>query len=276
MTISHPLGVSLSTEIEESGIKAIFYTKKVGSKVSGDEIGFPGHTFKIRGGSDLAGFPHRRGIKGEGLKRVLQEKSSTSGPRRKKTQKKTGGQKIVDLRGVRLKKRVRGEELSEWTRQINLVLADEEKLEEANIKDDEFLRPIAEKIGDIVLRWGFEGIEVSEDDTSMSLGQKIRELGFSESDFKEAKEKIGAEVLKIDNRKEVFNKLQKIKKNNPPLVGVRVAQELIEIYKNAKKEEIAKEDVGDSITNAIREVIQKASTGNLKRKGSFSFTVREG
>lgn len=45
--------------------------KKIGEKVSGDSIGFPGYEFEISGGSDFCGFPMRRDVRGTARKKVL-------------------------------------------------------------------------------------------------------------------------------------------------------------------------------------------------------------
>jgi small subunit ribosomal protein S6e len=45
--------------------------KKIGEKVSGDSIGFPGYEFELTGGSDYCGFPMRRDVRGTARKKVL-------------------------------------------------------------------------------------------------------------------------------------------------------------------------------------------------------------
>ena len=45
--------------------------KKIGEKVSGESIGFPGYEFEISGGSDYCGFPMRRDVRGTARKKVL-------------------------------------------------------------------------------------------------------------------------------------------------------------------------------------------------------------
>ena len=46
---------------------------KIGDKVSGEAIGFPGYAFEITGGSDKCGFPMRKGIQ-FARKKVLTQK----------------------------------------------------------------------------------------------------------------------------------------------------------------------------------------------------------
>ena len=48
--------------------------KRIGEKISGEELGFPGYEFEITGGSDKSGFPMRKGIQ-QARKKVLIGKS---------------------------------------------------------------------------------------------------------------------------------------------------------------------------------------------------------
>ena len=45
--------------------------KKLGDKVSGNDIGFPGYEFELTGGSDYCGFPMRRDVMGSVRKKIL-------------------------------------------------------------------------------------------------------------------------------------------------------------------------------------------------------------
>ncbi len=55
-----------------SGKEAEFFLKKrIGEKISGDSIGFPGYEFEISGGSDYCGFPMRKDVRGTARKKVL-------------------------------------------------------------------------------------------------------------------------------------------------------------------------------------------------------------
>jgi small subunit ribosomal protein S6e len=48
-----------------------FMNKKIGDKVHGDSFDFPGYEFEITGGSDNAGFPMRKDVKGTMRKKIL-------------------------------------------------------------------------------------------------------------------------------------------------------------------------------------------------------------
>ena len=96
-----------------------FIGKSLGDKVHGKEISpnLSEYELEITGASDIAGFPHMKGAAGIALRRVLLTKGWGMHDSRK---------------GVRVKKTVRGEKLSEKTAQINLKVVKEgsKKLEE--------------------------------------------------------------------------------------------------------------------------------------------------
>ena len=87
--------------------------KKIGEKISGDAIGFPGYEFEITGGSDYCGFPMRRDVRGSARKKVL----IVSGVGIRK-----------NVRGRKIRKTVAGNTVYSKTAQINLkVLKQGEK-----------------------------------------------------------------------------------------------------------------------------------------------------
>jgi small subunit ribosomal protein S6e len=69
--------------------------KRIGDKVSGDNLGFNGYEFQITGGSDKCGFPMRKGIQIHRQKILLGEGVGFCGKKRKlrkkSTRKKQGG-----------------------------------------------------------------------------------------------------------------------------------------------------------------------------------------
>jgi len=93
--------------------------KPIKERFDGKEIGneFEGYEFEITGGSDIAGFPLSKDVEGIGLRRVLLTKGwGMKDPRK----------------GVRLRKTVRGKNISEKTVQINMKIIKhgKKKLEE--------------------------------------------------------------------------------------------------------------------------------------------------
>ncbi|MBI2102218.1 30S ribosomal protein S6e [Candidatus Woesearchaeota archaeon] len=62
-------GKSVQKELKGTQTEALL-GKRLTQTVSGDVLGFPGYEFLITGGSDICGFPMRKGIQ-EARKRVL-------------------------------------------------------------------------------------------------------------------------------------------------------------------------------------------------------------
>jgi small subunit ribosomal protein S6e len=81
--------------------------KKIGEEVDGGLIGFPGYILKITGGSDSSGIPMRFDVHGPVKKRILLMK----GPCYK-----------VKRAGNKRRKVVRGNEITDDMKQINMVV----------------------------------------------------------------------------------------------------------------------------------------------------------
>jgi len=81
--------------------------KKIGDKVSGSFIGLEGYELEIRGGSDKNGFPMRADVEGTARKKLL----LTRGVGMKKTKG-----------GLRRRKSVRGNTVSQDIAQINTIV----------------------------------------------------------------------------------------------------------------------------------------------------------
>jgi len=128
--------------------------KKIGEKVSGKEIssGLNGYEFEIRGASDKAGFTAMENVEGETLKKVL----LTYGKAMKKRPRKEGKKKQLckKPKGLRLRRTVRGNTISDAIVQINLkILKDGTKklseiFPEQNKKDEQVQeeKPVEEKV----------------------------------------------------------------------------------------------------------------------------------
>ena len=92
--------------------------KSIGEKLDGKEISsdLAGYELEITGTSDIAGFPGKKSIEGPELKRVL----LTKGWGMHKKPRKEGKKKVSTPKGLRLRKTVRGNTISDKTVQINL------------------------------------------------------------------------------------------------------------------------------------------------------------
>jgi len=99
--------------------------KKLGEKIDGKDISpnFAGYELEIRGASDKSGFTAMKDVEGESMKKVL----LTYGKAMKKRPRKEGKKKQLckKPKGLRLRKTVRGNTISDAISQINLkVLKD--------------------------------------------------------------------------------------------------------------------------------------------------------
>ncbi|OYT43674.1 MAG: 30S ribosomal protein S6e [Candidatus Aenigmarchaeota archaeon ex4484_56] len=93
----------------------LFHGKKIGDKINGDLIGLSNYEIQITGGSDKQGFPMKKGVAGSGRKKLLLIRGV--GIRKK---------------GIRRRKSVRGEVISDEIAQINMKIIKEgdQKFEE--------------------------------------------------------------------------------------------------------------------------------------------------
>ncbi len=106
-TISNPKNGKSYTKALETDT---FVGKKLGEKISGDEVGLPGYELQITGGSDNAGFPMREDIPGHGRSQPLLTK---------------GVGIHISRKGMRKRKTVMGREIGPTTAQINLKVLKE-------------------------------------------------------------------------------------------------------------------------------------------------------
>lgn len=107
-----------SWKIESSSENLI--GKKLGEKIDGSEVdeSLAGYELKITGASDSSGFPHKPGVQGPEMKREI----FTYGWGMHKRPRKAGKKPRQNVNGLRLRKTVRGQQLSEKTAQINLIV----------------------------------------------------------------------------------------------------------------------------------------------------------
>ena len=109
-------GKSYGLDVQKNAESALI-GKKMGDKVEGGEFGAEGYVIEITGGSDTAGFPIRRDVSGP--RRVGVILSSGTGYHGKK-------------KGVRAKRNVRGNIISDQIMQVNskVIQAGSKPLEE--------------------------------------------------------------------------------------------------------------------------------------------------
>ncbi|MFB6158378.1 MAG: 30S ribosomal protein S6e [Candidatus Nanohalobium sp.] len=107
ITIGTSDGETFQEEIEDN---SQLIGKKVGEEFDGGIIGLSGYTLKITGGSDRSGFPMRKSIEGSERKRVLLE---------------DGAGINEDEDGVRRRKSIRGNTVSDEIEQLNTQVVKE-------------------------------------------------------------------------------------------------------------------------------------------------------
>ncbi|MSS74170.1 30S ribosomal protein S6e [Candidatus Pacearchaeota archaeon] len=94
--------------------------KKIGDTFEGLEVSenLSGYTLKITGATDSSGFPHKEGIQGPEMKRII----LTYGWGMHKRPRKAGKKARQNIDGLRLRKTVRGQQISEKTAQLNCII----------------------------------------------------------------------------------------------------------------------------------------------------------
>ena len=94
---------SYQLEVEQAKVSSVV-GKKIGEEFDGEGMGLSGYTLQITGGSDKDGFPMIKDVSGPAKKRVLLTKAPGFHPR---------------IEGMRKRKTIRGNTVSEDTMQIN-------------------------------------------------------------------------------------------------------------------------------------------------------------
>ena len=120
ITVGTSDGQTFQVELDDS---SQLIGKKIGEEIEGGIIGLDGYTLEIRGGSDKQGFPMRKSIEGSARRRKLL---------------KDGSGINEDEDGVRRRKSVRGNQISDEIQQLNTTVVEEgSKSVEELLSDDE-------------------------------------------------------------------------------------------------------------------------------------------
>ena len=85
--------------------------KKLNEKIEGGHLGLKGYELEITGGSDKEGFPMRRDVEGIGRKKIFMTKGNV-GTR-------------INKKGLRIRKSIAGNTISQLTSQVNLKVIKE-------------------------------------------------------------------------------------------------------------------------------------------------------
>jgi len=122
-----------SYSVEKDQKDCPVFEKKIGDKIPGDFLGLAGYELEIRGGTDKDGFPMLKNVEGIGKKKIILKKGECfSGKKRIK-------KKLVEIKGLRKRKTVRGNTITQNIMQINckVVKKGEKPIEEIFGKKEE-------------------------------------------------------------------------------------------------------------------------------------------
>lgn len=207
--------------------------KSLGDKFDGKEISqdLAGYELEITGASDIAGFPHKGDVEGPELKRVL---FTELGWGMHKRPRREGKKKVQTPKGLRLRKTVRGKQLSEKTVQINLTVVKAGKKSLAEIFPDQNKMPEPAQ-------------ESAQTEVAPAPSQQAQET--KEEKMEETKEKIQEEI-KEEIKEEVEKaiptspetKTEEEKEEAAEEVAEEVAEELEEVIEEIAQDESAEED----------------------------------
>lgn len=103
-------GKSYKQELKDDKAKKIV-GKRLGEELDGAIVGLAGYKLTITGGSDTGGFPMKKGVQGRGVERVLMKNG-------------IGYKTTTD---IRVRKRVRGDVISENIIQVNMKVTEKGK-----------------------------------------------------------------------------------------------------------------------------------------------------
>lgn len=95
---------TITLTMSADNAKSVF-GKRIGDKIRGELVEKSGYEFEITGGSDNAGFPMRKDVTGVGRHKILITR--------------TTGNRLTP-KGVRIRKTVAGNTVSEFTSQLNV------------------------------------------------------------------------------------------------------------------------------------------------------------
>ncbi|MFW5903078.1 MAG: 30S ribosomal protein S6e [archaeon] len=195
ITVANPeKGKTYQKEIEDKKAR-VLHGKKIGEEVEGSLLDLKGYKLKITGGSDKQGFPMKKGVKTEERTKLLLGKGP--GYRPKET-------------GIRKRKTVRGEIVSEETQQLNLKVVSKGKKNLAKLFGEE-----PEEEEEETVEETDEEEKEAEEETEETK-EEVEEEAEEEVDFEELSEKNTSEVKEkaADFSKEQYKKLLEAEKQN--------------------------------------------------------------
>lgn len=122
LVLSNPEDGTAKTIQLDPKVFALFIGKKIGDELDGSIIGLRGYKIRITGGTDRDGFPMRPDVSGSRKVRILLSGGVGFHPREKPPSKRKKRRQRRRKKGLRRRKTVRGNVISEAIAQINAVL----------------------------------------------------------------------------------------------------------------------------------------------------------
>jgi len=274
-------GLAFEILLQDEKLRNALYGKRIGQILDGKIIGLPGYTFKITGGTDKFGFMHHPSLETTELKKIVLTEPPGIRFSRYKLEKKGGGYRYVNLRGIPRKKTVRGAILSEYTRQVNLVIVSRrgqsiKEMKKESILSDRILSKLVERIGIQVLKNGLYRVRFIQNGEVIRLENKLKELGITDDFIKKVSINIGIEAIKRGRKfiEKVIKPVLKVRGGSP--FAKYVGKVLYEFYLDLKEGKINIENadaVASELVGRILEGAEKAFNGELKVQ--FRFKIKE-
>jgi len=129
LVLSNPEDGTAKTIQLDPKVFTLFLGKKIGDELDGSVVGYKGYRIKITGGTDKDGFPMRPDVSGARKVRILLSGGVGFKPYEKPSSKKKKRRQKRRKKGLRRRKTIRGNMISEAVAQINAVLIPAKKEE---------------------------------------------------------------------------------------------------------------------------------------------------
>ncbi len=129
LILSNPEDGTAKTIQLDPKVFSLFLGKRIGDELDGSVLGYKGYKIRITGGTDRDGFPMRPDVSGSRKVRILLSGGVGFRPYEKPPSKKKKRRQRRRKKGLRRRKTVRGNVISDAIAQINAVLVPAKKEE---------------------------------------------------------------------------------------------------------------------------------------------------
>jgi len=129
LILSNPEDGTAKTIQLDPKVFSLFLGKRIGDELDGSILGYKGYRIRITGGTDRDGFPMRPDVSGSRKVRILLSGGVGFRPYEKPPSKKKKRRQRRRKKGLRRRKTVRGNVISDAIAQINAILVPAKKEE---------------------------------------------------------------------------------------------------------------------------------------------------